>query len=244
MIANDLVADLGGTIAEKGDESLVAVKDESRMKKTSVCLAEKVAVVGVVDFLEAEGNQAEAALEEPAPKEKKKSEKLDKNGRKPLKKPNVLSAKNVLNGPPLASEAKGPSGPNDLREACEEKEVNEVSVLNEAKEGNAVSAEKGAREASVLSEANELSVLKEVKEEKGLSELNELSEASEVNVAFKEKTSNEKIVMNEERDSRKEKKQSPKNETSELKAEVKELLPLWSLKWQLATLTCVVLSKT
>merc|ERR1719457_476888 len=193
------------------------------MKKTSVCLAEKVAVVGVVDFLEAEGNQAEAALEEPAPKEKKKSEKLDKNGRKPLKKPNVLSAKNVLNGPPLASEAKGPSEPNDLREACEEKEVNEVSVLNEAKEGNAVSAEKGAREAS---------------------ELNELTEASEVNVAFKEKTSSEKIVMNEERDSRKEKKQSPKNEISELKAEVKELLPLWSLKWQLATLTCVVLSKT
>merc|ERR1719336_3871613 len=151
----------------------------------SVCLAEAVAVVvGVVDYLEAEGDLAEAALEEPAPKEKKKSEKLDKNGKRPLKKLSVLSAKNVLKEPPLASEAKEPSEPNDLREACEEKEVNEVSVLNEVKE------------ASAVSEANEPNALKEVKEEKGLSELNELSEAREVNVAFKVRTSSEKIVMN------------------------------------------------
>jgi len=210
-------------------------------------LAEAVAVVvKAVDCLEAEGDLAEAALEELAPKEKKKSEKLDKNGKKPLKKLSVLSAKNALKEPPLASEAKGPSERNDLREACEEKEVNEVSVLNEVKEANAVSAEKEVKEASVLSEANEPSALKEVKEEKGLSELNELSEAAEVNVAFKERTSSEKIVMNEGRDLRKEKKQSLKNETNEPKVEVKELLLLWSLKWQLAitTLTCVVLSKT
>merc|ERR1719499_2699551 len=115
----------------------------NQVKKPSVCLAEAVAVVvGVVDCLEAEGDLAEAAREELAPKAKKKSEKLDKNGKKPLRKPSVLSEKNALNEPPLASEAKGLSEPNDLREACEEKEVNEVSVLNEVKEANAVSARK------------------------------------------------------------------------------------------------------
>ena len=40
--------------------------------------------------------------------------------------------------------------------------MNEVSVLNEVKEANAVSAEKEVKEASALSEANEPSGLKEV----------------------------------------------------------------------------------
>jgi len=184
-------------------------------------------------------NLAAEAQVEPAPKVKRKSEKLVKNVKKRLKKLSVLNVKNALSEPQLANEVKELNVRNDLNEACEEKEVSEESVLSEANEESEASAEKEVSEESALSEVNEESELSEANAVSDPSAQNDPSAAPVESVDYKVKSSSEKIETRVESDLRKVKKQSLKNVTSGQKVEVKESLLLWNSRSQLVMLGMV-----
>lgn len=211
----------------------MSAENHENKKRTSASSAE-VAVQEVVveDYLAAVVNLAAEAQVEPAPKVKRKSEKLVKNVKKRLKKLSVLNVKNALSEPQLANEVKELNVRNDLNEACEEKEVSEESVLSEANEESEASAEKEVSEESALSEVKEESELSEVNAVSDPSGQSEVSGAPEESVDCRVKSSNEKIVTCVESDLRKVKQQSPKNVTSGQKVEVKLLvkLLLWNSK--------------
>lgn len=215
----------------------MSAENHKNKKRTSASSAEKAVPEKVVEeCLAAVVNLAAEAQVEPAPKVKRKSEKLVKNVKKRLKKLSVLNVKNALSEPQLANEVKELNVRNDLNEACEEKEVSEESVLSEANEEREASAEKEVSEESALSEAKEESELSEVNAVSDPSGQSEVSGAPEESVDYKVKSSNEKIVTCVESDFRKVKKQSLKNVTSGQKAEVKESLLLWNSKSQLVIL--------
>jgi len=120
-----------------------------------------------------------------------------------------------------------------LSEACEEREVNEESVLSEVNAENGESAVKEVNAESALSEANVRNELSEENEESDLNGLSELSEANGVSVECKEKTSNVLIETSVAKDWLRVKKLNLKHGINGLKAEVKVWLLLWNSKLRL-----------